>query len=473
MFGKKKEKEAKHVSGDIETPSPNEDKEENSSKSPSSKESPSMSKLFRLIKPEQLMLFTGIFIMLGSEATNQVIPLIIAKAYDVIVNPLLNPDEKMADVNHYMLLSIVIFLVGAVGGFLRGSIFSVIGERLVARLRIQLYGSILDQDIAFFDEHKSGELVSRLGSDTTLLQGVVSQSIPEALNNVVKAVVSIVLTFVISPELAGVAVGTITLIVLLAMPLGFALSKLSKAYQDALGLAQTHSTEAIGSMRTVQSFTAEGKEKERYSRYVGDPDMFPCWFPIGKDVDSTYSVGFSKGIVTSGFFSIIFGGGFGFLYVCLWYGFYLVNKQELTLGELTAFQTYVFNIGLGLGTASSHLAKIFEGMGASGRVFYLLERTPAIPSPPKPGEPAKTPVTPESFEGEIKFDNVDFAYPSRPDIKVLNGFTLKIAPNTTTALVGSSGSGMYHFKIFVFPFLSSFMLTLSLCLSIVKENLLL
>merc|ERR1712226_797484 len=104
-------------------------------------------------------------------------------------------------------------------------------------------------------------------------------------------------------------------------------------------------------------------------------------------------------------------------------------------------QSYVFNIGLGLGTASTHLAKIFEGMGASGRVFYLLERTPAIPTPPKPGEPAKTPVTPETCEGEIKFDDVDFAYPSRPDIKVLSGFSLEIAPNTTTALVGSSGSG--------------------------------
>mmetsp|Transcript_1957 Transcript_1957/g.2994 ORF Transcript_1957/g.2994 Transcript_1957/m.2994 type:complete len:658 (+) Transcript_1957:78-2051(+) len=427
-----KETEKRYEAGDVENP--------DEVKKPASK-SPSLRKLFQVMKPEQPMLIFGLVIMLASEATNQVIPLIIAKAYDVIVNPNLDPDEKMSDVNRYMLLSVLIFIAGALGGFFRTSLFGVIGERLVARLRIQLYGSILDQDIPFFDEHKSGELVSRLGSDTTLLQGVISQSIPEALNNVVKAVVSIVLTFVISPQLAGVAVATTIVIVLLALPLGFMLSKLSKFYQDALGHAQTHSTEAIGSMRTVQSFTAERKEKERYSHFIGDPDMFPWWVPRGKHDISTYSVGFSKSIVTSGFFTIIFGGGFGFLYVCLWYGFYLVNEQEITLGELTAFQSYVFNIGLGLGTASTHIAKIFEGLGASGRVFFLLERTPSIPTPAKPGERAKALLRPKSMKGEIKFENVNFAYPSRPEINVLDGFTLEIAQNTTTALVGSSGSG--------------------------------
>mmetsp|Transcript_8074 Transcript_8074/g.17550 ORF Transcript_8074/g.17550 Transcript_8074/m.17550 type:complete len:660 (-) Transcript_8074:55-2034(-) len=404
---------------------------------------PSISRLFQTVKAEQPMLLVGVLLLFAAEATTQVIPLVVAKAYDTVIDPNLDASDKMDEVNHYMLLSVVIFGGGMLAGFFRFAIFAVIAERLVARLRIQLYGSILDQDIAFFDVHKSGELISRLGSDTTLLQGAVSQSIPEAVGNVVKAIVSIALTFVISPELAGVSVGTIFGICLVAAPLGKALGRLSKLYQDSLGAAQTHSTEAIGSMRTVQSFTAETKEKNRFSHHIGDPDTFPCWWPRSKEgvVQSTYSVGFWKSIVSSGFFSIIFGGGFGFLYVCLWYGFYLVNKGHMTLGELTAFQSYVFNIGLGLGTASTHIAKIFEAIGASGRLFFLVDAVPSIPTPPKKDEKPRILLKPKCFEGRLDFENVKFAYPARPDINVLDEYTLNISPGTTTALVGGSGSG--------------------------------
>ena len=404
---------------------------------------PSLSRLFQTVKAEQPMLFVGLILLFAAESTSQVIPLIVAKAYDIIIDSTMDSSEKMSDINYYMLISIIIFVCGIFAGFLRGAIFAIVGERMVARLRIELYASIMTQDIAFFDEHKSGELISRLGSDTTLLQGVISQSVPEALVNVVKALVSIVLIFVISPELAGVSVGTIFVICLAAMPLGKVLGKLSKLYQDALAEAQTNSTEAIGQMRTVQSFTAEIKEQKRFSSHIGDPDLYPRWWPRSAEgaVQTTYSVGFWKSIVTSGFFSIIFGGGFGFLYVCLWYGFYLVNKGHITLGELTAFQSYVFNIGLGLGTASTHVAKIFEAIGTSGRVFFLLDCIPSIPTPPKEGEEPKALLKPKSMEGRLSFNNVQFAYPARPEINVLDGYSLKITPGTTTALVGSSGSG--------------------------------
>lgn len=404
---------------------------------------PSLSRLFQTVKPEQPMLFVGLILLLASESSSQVIPLIIANAYDIIIDPTIDSSDKMSEINYYMLISIIIFVAGIFAGFLRASIFGVIGERMVARLRIKLYASILKQDIAFFDEHKSGELISRLGSDTTLLQSVISQSVPEALVNIVKALVSIVLIFIISPELAGVSVGTILVICCAAFPLGKVLGRLSKLYQDALGEAQTYSTEAIGQMRTVQSFTAEKKEKDRFSNHIGDPDLFPRWYPgsTAGAVHTTYNVGFWKSIVNSGFFSIIFGGGFGFLYVCLWYGFYLVNKGDITLGQLTAFQSYVFNIGLGLGTASTNVAKIFEAIGTSGRVFFLLDCVPSIPTPPDEGVEPKALLKPKSMEGRLIFDNVQFAYPARPEINVLDGYSLKIAAGTSTALVGSSGSG--------------------------------
>ena len=447
---------------------PVDDDDEKSTSPPAS--SPSLLKIFTLSKPELPMLIVGLVLMLASESATQVIPLIVAKAYNAIINPALSSDEKISDINHYMATSVGIFAAATLAGFSRHSIFAIVGERLVARLRLALYRSILSQDISFFDANKSGELVSRLTSDTTLLQGVIAQFLPEALVNSVKAVASLVLMFWISPVLAGVSVGSLVGLFVLATPLGLRLGKLSKSYQDILGKAQSHSTESIGSIRTVQAFAGEAKEQKRYAREIGDPDDFPLWWWPSREKEpraSTYRVGVIKSLTSAAFFTCIFGGGFGFLYVCLWYGFYLLNQGELSLGDLTAFQSYVFNIGLGLGSVATNAARISEGLGASGRVFFLLERKPKIKksqssedlqnknkSPEVELREVVVTAKPESkghtrslesdtvlSQGQIAFEHVTFAYPSRKDVDVLHDFSLLIPAKSTTALVGSSGSG--------------------------------
>jgi len=398
---------------------------------------PSLSKIFSMARPELPMLVFSILLMMAAESTALIIPIIIASAYDALIDEDLSNSDRLSEINSKMTIALSVYAAGIVAGFFRAAFLGIIGERMVARMRYQLYEAILRQEIAFFDEHKSGELVSRLGSDTTLLQQVISQSIPEALLGVIKGIISIALMFFLSPRLAGVSLGSVVVIFLVAAPLGQTLGRLSKAYQDVLGQAQTHSTEAFGSMRTVQAFAAEEKEINRFGKKIGNPDDFPDWFPSQEA--STYRVGFFKAVTNAGFYVFIFGAGFGFLYVSLWYGFYLVNDGDMTLGDLTAFQSYIFTIGFGLGAAATHVAKVMEGLGASGRVFFLLERVPSIP------EPRSTDSAPpkklDSITGAVQFQDVSFSYPSRPDIMVLNGFTLGIAANSTTALVGSSGSG--------------------------------
>lgn len=401
---------------------------------------PSIWRFFQLAKPEMPMLVLSFILMIGSEATNMITPLVVANAYDILVDPTMDDEQRMSEINNYMFIAVILTIVGIIAGFLRGTIQGVIGERVVARLRCNLYKQILKQEIAFFDEHKSGELVSRLGSDTTLLQAVVSQSLPDFFTQLIKAVSAMALMFYISPKLAGLALGGVLFIFLFSSPMGTLMGRLSKEYQDILGQAQTHSTEAIGSMRTVQAFVAEPKEISRYNGKIGNPDEIPYWWP-SKVPNTTYRVGFFKSIAQSGFFSFIFGAGFGFLNVTLWYGFYLVLQDEITLGSLTAFNAYIIGIGFAMGQMAASIAKIFEGLGASGRVFYLVDRMPQIPQPPISPEVKSDTIKPESMVGQVEFENVSFSYPSRPSQLVLDNVSLSIRPNSTTALVGSSGSG--------------------------------
>lgn len=415
---------------------------------------PSLGKLFALAQPEMPMLIISGILMVGSEAVNLITPLIVADAYDTLVDPtVVDNDARTNEINRVMTIAIIVTVAGILGGFIRATIQGVIGERVVARLRCKLYAHILKQEIAFFDEHKSGELVSRLGSDTTLLQMVISQSLPDCFVQLIKAIASMGLMFFLSAKLAGVALAGVVVIFLLSAPMGSIMAKLSKEYQDVLGQAQTHSTEAIGSMRTVQGFAAEEKESKRYNERIGNPDDIPMWWPP-KEPKTTYRVGFFKSITTSGFFTFVFGAGFGFLNVTLWYGFYLVIQGEMTLGELTAFNSFIITIGFSMGQVAAAIAKVFEGMGASGRVFYLLDRVPTIPKPPPQNMKLDT-VKPESMEGNIELQNVVFHYPSRPEEIVLNDVSLKIPANSTTALVGSSGAGVSADCVFQ-PFLAMF-----------------
>lgn len=416
---------------------------------------PSISKLMTLARPEWYMLGLAFCIMVGAEGTGLYNPLLVANAYDYLVNPDLSQSDRISEINRVMFLVLVIHTVGVLGGFIRSSIMQASGERVVARLRNRLYACILRQDISFFDTHKTGELVSRLGSDTSLIQSATSQALPEVILGMVKLAVSIGLMFWISPKLAGVTLGIVVSIFSVCLPFGKWIGTLSKSYQDALGQAQTHSTEALGAMRTVQSFAAEDRERARYQAKIGEPDEFRFWWPVDhKTHQTTYSVGFFKGIVASGFYTFIFGVGFGSMYVSLWYGFKLVNDGEISLGDLTAFQSYIFQIGATLGQVSGFITKLIEAQGASGRIFYLLERVPEIPKP-MPNNNSKTDNTetaddeeaprplakPASMEGAVDFSNVTFSYPSRPDVPVLRNFSLSMPANSTAALVGSSGAG--------------------------------
>lgn len=451
---------------------------------------PSFMKIIKLIKGEYHILFLGFLLMVITEAVTLTVPIIIAWAYDALQEYFFElgslsmltegaaatvtdgvTDETfdavakatMREISKWMGISLGVYVLSVFTGFARGAILGILGERLVARLRKQVYESVLRQDIAFYDEHKTGEIVSRLGSDTQLLQSTISIYAPESLVGTIKIIMALILMFTINGKLTGIALAAMVVLSIVAIPFGMKLSALSKLYQDVLGEAQTRSTEALGSIRTVQSFAAEPKEMNRFMYHIGDPDKARTKKLDGTKNDTTYTVGCLKAIYGIGILSIVFGGAFFFLYCTLWYGFYLVTIEEtLTLGGLSAFQSYVFIIAGAIGQTAQNMTNVVTGVGASGRVFYLLERKPKIKNydgisddeddakkdPPdnssteKPPTELRKAIVPTSpMKGDIEFDNVMFSYPTRPDVLVLNAFSLKLAKDSTTALVGSSGSG--------------------------------
>jgi len=479
---------------------------------------PSLSQFINLGRPEFPMLFIALLLMLTNQFMQLVNPKLLGHAYDALVDPNLNPEDKISKINQSLTLVLILHGSGVIAGFGRSVLMGTAGERIVARLRNTLYSKILNQEIAFFDGNKTGDLVSRLGSDTTVVRQAISSSWAEVTIGLARLVASICLMFSISPRLASVTLGACLGIFCVCLPFGRAIGKLSSAYQEVLGEAQNYPTEAIGAMRTVKSFAAERKEFERYRSKIGVPQDFRFWWPSRRP-RTTYSIGFWKTLLTSSFYNFIFGAGFGAMYVSLWYGFRLVNDGQMTLGELTAFQAYIILIGGSLAHTSSSISQLIEAKGASARIFELLHREPRISSNPSPSIPAysgrvedeqewgnsnvQQPTTPiptaRIFEllhrdpmisstaspsspacsggaegeqergdstvpqptipiptassssssqsdkslrqGAVHFQNVSFAYPSRPNLKVLNNFTLSIPANSTTAIVGSSGAG--------------------------------
>lgn len=427
-------------------------------------DTPSLTNLLLLARPEWPGLCFACLLMVLAESASLVNPLLLADAYDALVDP--DATDRMEDISRTMIIVLIVHGSGSFLGLFRQGLMSVAGERVVARLRNQLFTSLMKQEMSFFDEHQSGELISRLTSDTTLLQIGTSQALPEVILGIVKLIVCMVLMFWISSYLAGMVLGCVALLFGLSIPMGSWLGILSRDYQNILGIAQGQATEVLGSMRVVQSFAAEKREAVRYENVIGAPDHFPCWWPSkGKDDDkTTYRVGFFKSVISAAFFTLIFGVGFACLYGSLWYGFKLVSDGDISLGELTAFQSYVFFIGAGLGQTSTFVSKLLEAQGASGRIMYLLNRIPSIPIPiqqdgvssnhtVKDEEEVQSVVQnsghlppnpllrPDSMEGNIQFENVTFSYPSRPDHAVLHDFSLVIPTNSTAALVGASGAG--------------------------------
>jgi ATP-binding cassette subfamily B protein len=295
--------------------------------------------------------------------------------------------------------------------------FSLAGERAVARLRRDLYRAILDQEIAFFDERRTGELGSRLASDTATLQSAVSSNVSMALRHLATMLGAIGFLLVTSPRLTLLMLSVVPPVAVGGVAYGRRVRRLARDVQDALAAAGEIAEETISGVRTVRAFDAERREVARY----------------GAAVDRALAVARRRVAAGASFLGGASTGGYVAAALVLWYGGRLVASGALTPGGLTSFLVYTLLVAMSAGALADLWADMMKAAGAAERIFEIQDRVPRVP----PSGGASLP----RVAGAVAWEGVHFAYPSRADVPVLRGVDLAVAPGEVVALVGPSGAG--------------------------------
>ncbi|GAB1595513.1 ABC transporter transmembrane domain-containing protein [Lysobacter claricitrinus] len=296
---------------------------------------------------------------------------------------------------------------------------SLLGERVVADLRDQLYAHLLGLDAAFHDRTRSGELVSRLSADTELLRSLVASTMSIALRSAVTVVGSLVMLFATSPRLASYALIGIPLAVAPIVIGARRLRKIARTSQDRVADANAIAAETLGAVATVRAHARESYERHRFG------DAVRAAVAVARK-----RIG-AQSLVTAVAISLVFGA----IVMVLWLGAHDVLAHRMTAGTLLQFLLYAVVGGGSVGALAEVWNELQRATGGMGRIAELLQETPNVTAPASP-RALPAPVT-----GGIEFDNVRFAYPAEPTRDVLRDFSLRVRPGETVALVGPSGAG--------------------------------
>ncbi|KAF1707234.1 ABC transporter transmembrane domain-containing protein [Pseudoxanthomonas sacheonensis] len=324
-----------------------------------------------------------------------------------------------SNVDRAFLFLFVVAVVLALASAARFYFVSLLGERVVADLRKQLYGHLIGLGASFHDRTRSGELVSRLSADSELLRNVVGTSMSVALRSTVTVIGSLTMLFITSPRLAAFALVGIPLAVLPIVLGSRRLEKASRASQDRVADANTLASETLGAVRTVQAHAREPYEQGRFGAAVAVA------------VETARKRIRAQAWVTAAAITLVFGA----IVLVLWSGAHDVIGGRMSAGTLAQFVLYALVGGGSVGALAEVWNDLQRASGGMGRIAELLQETSEIIAPAHPRR------LPTPLQGDIRFDNVVFHYPSRPDLPALDGFDLEVRPGETVALVGPSGAG--------------------------------
>lgn len=374
-------------------------------------------RLFSLARREVKPLFLAICMLIVSSAVGLTLPMTIGKILDAA-----NSDEENKTVfglplNTFYASVAALFVVGATANFGRVVLLRIIGERLVARLRVTLFKQTVAQDAEFFDANRVGDLISRLSSDTNIVAKSLTQNVSDGLRSSLSAVFGLVMMGYVSIKLTSLMVLIVPPVFLGSWIYGKKVRELSRDLQQAVGSLTKVSEERLSNIRTAQSFAGEIQEVHRYSAKIRDV------FIIGK----------REAVAAAAYFaSTGFAGNLTVLSL-LAIGSQMVMSGQMSLGELTTFTMYTGYAGSAAFGLTSFYSELMKGAGAASRLFEMMDREPSI----KPTIGKKLDHAREA----IVFDKVEFSYPTRPAVKIFEDLSFTIPAGSNVCIVGPSGGG--------------------------------
>ncbi|MEK0082541.1 ABC transporter transmembrane domain-containing protein [Benzoatithermus flavus] len=313
----------------------------------------------------------------------------------------------------------IVIAVLAVATFLRAYLVTWLGERVMADLRRDVYRHVVHLSPGFFETTRTGEVVSRITTDTSVIQTVIGSSVTQALRNLLLLVGGLALLIWTNPRLTGLILVIVPVVVIPIVVIGRRVRRYSREAQDRMADVSGTAEETINAIRTVQSFAQEDRESARFA--AATEAAFAAAARYAK----------ARGLLAAVVITLVFGS----IAVLLWIGGHDVLAGRISAGDLSAFVFYASVVAGAVGGLSETMGDLQRAAGATERLFELLEARSEITVPAEP-----VPL-PARSQGAIRFERVSFAYPSHPERRILNGLDLDIRPGETVALVGPSGAG--------------------------------
>ncbi|MFC4637601.1 ABC transporter ATP-binding protein [Deinococcus hohokamensis] len=372
-----------------------------------------LARLLAYARPYRPMFVLGLLATLLSSGLNLVFPALFGRLIDASFLKVGSRDTGPLD--RTVLLLLGVFFVSALFGAAQSYLLSRVGASVVADLRRALFGHLLTLSPRFFADHRTGDLTSRLSADVGTVQGVTSTALAQLAAQSVTLVGSVTLLVTTSARLSLLTLAIIPLVIGTAVSIGRRIRKVSRQVQDSVALSSAQAEEAIGGVRVVQSFTAEALERARYGRGV--------------------QAGFQAALRRAGLQALMSGVmgflTFGALALVLWYGGRQVMAGALSPGQLVTFLIYALQVGGTVAGLTGLFSQFQEALGASGRIFELLDERSELRE-----APAARPLA--RAEGRVSFRDVGFRY---GETDVLRGINLEVPAGQIVALVGPSGAG--------------------------------
>ena len=371
--------------------------------------------LFRFLAPYRWVMAAAVVALCVSAAA----VLALGQGLRVLIDDGLSSEEIGRLHEALMYMAGMVGLLAA-GTFTRFYLVSWLGERVVADIRRAVFRRLVGLSPAFFEINKVGELLSRITTDTTLLQTMIGQQASSALRNLMLFLGASAMLVVTSPTLTGFVVLMVPVVVIPIVVLGRRVRRYSRLAQDRVGDVGGHLEEALGGIRTVQAFGQEERSGERFAGHVEG-----AFRAALKRVQA-------RALLTAIVILLVFCG----VGLVLWIAGTTVLQGGMTGGEMTAFMFYAVVVAGSVGSLSEVYGDLQHAAGAAERLAELLNEEPALAPAPAAVRPL-----PEPQRGAVALDRATFHYPARPDAPALHELSLSVAPGETVALVGPSGAG--------------------------------